>query len=49
MTSNVEVLETYLKAIDSHDVDGIRGTLADDVVVQAPGASLSGVDAVADW
>lgn len=49
MTSNVEVLETYLKAIDSHDVDGIRGTFAADIVVQAPGASLAGVDAVADW
>ncbi len=49
MTSNVQVLETYLKAIDAHDVDGIRAVFATVAVVQAPGASLAGLNAVTDW
>ncbi|MGB8379781.1 MAG: nuclear transport factor 2 family protein [Dermatophilaceae bacterium] len=49
MTTNVAVLNSYLKAIDAHDADGVRSWFATDATVQAPEVSLAGVDAIAAW
>ena len=49
MTTNLAVLQSYLKAIDAHDADGVRSAFAANATVQAPGVSLDGVHAITDW
>ena len=45
-----DVLYRYASTIDQFDLDGLRGTLADDITAQYGNAgSLAGGDAVAAW
>ena len=49
MAAGTEVVHRYLGAIDAHDLGEVRGCLAADTEVVAPGVDLHGEDQVVGW
>lgn len=49
MTTNLELVTSYMKAVDAHDLDTVRNGYADDIEIRAPHGVLTGPDAAVAW